>query len=71
MVVPGTPRDSLYILDCLINLDAGPKPELVTTDQASDSDMSGSSRCWATDSRSASPTWATNASGGLSRRMAS
>lgn len=39
MVVPGTPRDSLYILDCLINLDAGPKPELVTTDQASDSDM--------------------------------
>ncbi|MEV1245495.1 Tn3 family transposase [Nonomuraea sp. NPDC049750] len=39
MVVPGTPRDSLYILDCLINLDAGPKPELVTTDQASESDM--------------------------------
>ncbi|WP_106253053.1 Tn3 family transposase [Nonomuraea fuscirosea] len=36
MVVPGTPRDSLYILDCLINLDAGPKPEVVTTDQASD-----------------------------------
>jgi TnpA family transposase len=39
MVVPGTPRDSLYILDCLINIDAGPKPEVVTTDQASDSDM--------------------------------
>ncbi|MEU4516281.1 Tn3 family transposase [Nonomuraea wenchangensis] len=39
MVVPGTPRDSLYILDCLINLDAGPKPEVVTTDHASDSDM--------------------------------
>ncbi|MEQ4726272.1 transposase, partial [Nonomuraea sp. B19D2] len=39
VVVPGTPRDSLYILDCLINIDAGPKPELVTTDQASDSDM--------------------------------
>jgi TnpA family transposase len=39
MVVPGTPRDSLYILDTLINLDAGPKPEMVTTDQASDSDM--------------------------------
>ncbi|WP_067144018.1 Tn3 family transposase [Microtetraspora malaysiensis] len=38
LVVPGTPRDSLYILDCLINIDAGPKPELVTTDQASDSD---------------------------------
>ncbi|TDD24792.1 Tn3 family transposase [Nonomuraea diastatica] len=39
MVVSGTPRDSLYILDCLINLDAGPKLEVVTTDQASDSDM--------------------------------
>ncbi|MEV4899014.1 transposase, partial [Nonomuraea sp. NPDC055795] len=39
VVVPGTPRDSLYILDCLINIDAGPKPELVTTDQASESDM--------------------------------
>ncbi len=38
-VVPGTPRDSLFILDCLINIDAGPKPEVVTTDQASDSDM--------------------------------
>ncbi|SEH00916.1 Tn3 transposase DDE domain-containing protein [Nonomuraea solani] len=24
VVVPGTPRDPLYILDCLINLDAGP-----------------------------------------------
>ncbi len=39
MVVPGTPRDSLFILDTLINIDAGPKPEVVTTDQASDSDM--------------------------------
>ncbi len=39
VVVPGTPRDSLFILDCLINIDAGPKPEVVTTDQASDSDM--------------------------------
>jgi TnpA family transposase len=38
MVVPGTPRDSLYILDTLINIDAGPQPEVVTTDQASDSD---------------------------------
>jgi hypothetical protein len=32
MVVPGTPRDSPYILDTLIDLDAGPKPEIVTTD---------------------------------------
>ncbi|MFE3454965.1 Tn3 family transposase [Nonomuraea sp. NPDC059194] len=39
MVVPGTPRDSLYILDTMLNLDAGPKPEIVTADQASDSDM--------------------------------
>ncbi len=38
MVVPGTPRDSLHILDTLINIDAGPQPEVVTTDQASDSD---------------------------------
>ncbi|MGP3920991.1 Tn3 family transposase [Nonomuraea sp. 10N515B] len=39
MVVPGTPRDSLYILDTLLNLDGGIKPELVTTDNASYSDM--------------------------------
>ncbi|MGI8846886.1 MAG: Tn3 family transposase [Candidatus Dormibacteria bacterium] len=39
MVVPGTPRDSLYILDALLNLDAGPRPEMVTTDNASYSDM--------------------------------
>ena len=39
MVVPGTPRDSLFILDTLLNLDAGPKPEVVTTDNASCSDM--------------------------------
>jgi TnpA family transposase len=39
MVVPGTPRDSLFILDTLLNLDAGPKPEVVATDNASYSDM--------------------------------
>ena len=39
MVVPGTPRDSLFILDTLLNLDAGPKPEVVTTGNASCSDM--------------------------------
>ena len=39
MVVPGTPRDSLYILDTLLNLDAGPKPEMIATDEASYSDM--------------------------------
>lgn len=35
MVVPGTPRDSLHILDALLNLDAGVKPEMVATDNAS------------------------------------
>ncbi|MFI6458633.1 transposase [Streptosporangium amethystogenes] len=39
MVVPGTPRDSLFILDTLLNLDGGVKPEMVTTDNASYSDM--------------------------------
>ncbi|WP_035952069.1 Tn3 family transposase [Parafrankia sp. EUN1f] len=38
-VVPGTPRDSLHILDVLLNLDAGPKPEVVATDEASYSDL--------------------------------
>jgi TnpA family transposase len=38
-VVPGTPRDSLHILDALLNLDAGVKPEMVATDNASYSDM--------------------------------
>ena len=37
--VPGTRRDSLRILDTLLNLDAGPKPEMVTTDTASYSDI--------------------------------
>lgn len=39
MVVPGTPRDSLYILDTLLNLDGGARPEMVATDNASYSDM--------------------------------
>ncbi|MER6599727.1 Tn3 family transposase [Streptomyces parvus] len=39
MVVPGTPRDSLHILDTLLNLDAGARPEMVATDNASYSDM--------------------------------
>jgi TnpA family transposase len=38
-IVPGTPRDSLHILDVLLNLDAGPKPDLIATDEASYSDM--------------------------------
>jgi TnpA family transposase len=39
MVVPGTPRDSLHILDALLNLDGGVKPEMVATDNASYSDI--------------------------------
>lgn len=39
MVVPGTPRDSLHILDALLNLDGGVKPEMVATDNASYSEM--------------------------------
>ncbi len=38
-VVAGTPRDSLHILDVLLNLDAGPKPDLIATDEAAYSDI--------------------------------
>lgn len=39
VVVPGTVRDSLYILDALLDVDAGPRPEQVVTDTASYSDQ--------------------------------
>ena len=39
MVVPGTVRDSLYILDTMLNLDAGPKLEMIATDTASYRDI--------------------------------
>lgn len=39
VVVPGTARDSLYVLDTMLNLDGGPKPEIVASDTASYSDM--------------------------------
>ncbi|CAM5256148.1 hypothetical protein GCM10010266_67190 [Streptomyces griseomycini] len=39
MVVRGTPRDSLFTLDTLLNLDGGVRPETVATDNASYSDM--------------------------------
>jgi TnpA family transposase len=35
MVVPGTPRDSLHLLDALLSLGGGMKPETVATDNAS------------------------------------
>jgi hypothetical protein len=34
LVVPGTVRDSLFILDALLNLDGGVKPEMIATDHA-------------------------------------
>ncbi len=37
--VPGIPRDSLHILDALLNLDGGVKSEVVATGNASYSDM--------------------------------
>ena len=39
VLVPGTMRDSLYILDTLLNLDGGPRPEMIATDTASYSDI--------------------------------
>jgi TnpA family transposase len=39
LVVPGTLRDSLFILDAIHNLDGGPKPDTVVTDTASYSDI--------------------------------
>jgi hypothetical protein len=39
LVVPGTVRDSLYILDLLLNLDGGARPKTVVTDMAAYSDM--------------------------------
>lgn len=39
VVVPGTIRDSLHILDGLLDLDGGQRPEMVATDSASYSDQ--------------------------------
>lgn len=39
VVVPGTVRDSLHILDGLLDLDGGQRPEMVATDTASYSDQ--------------------------------
>ena len=64
-VVSGTPRDSLHILDVLLNLDAGPKPDLVATDEAAYSEMVfGVFRMLGTGSPRGSPTSATPGTGG-------
>jgi Tn3 transposase DDE domain len=39
LIVPGTVRDSLFILDAILNRDGGPRPEVVITDTASYSDI--------------------------------
>lgn len=39
LVVTGTVRDSLHVLDGLLDLDGGPRPEMVATDTASYSDQ--------------------------------
>ncbi|GAA3097515.1 hypothetical protein GCM10017600_87830 [Streptosporangium carneum] len=60
LVVSGTLRDSLFILDAMFNLDGGRRPETIITDTASYSaSSSGCSRSAATSSPHASPTWPT------------
>lgn len=39
VVVTGTMRDSLHVLDVILNRDGGPKPEMIATDTASYSDI--------------------------------
>lgn len=39
LVVTGTVRDSLHVLDGLLDLDGGPRPEMIATDTASYSDQ--------------------------------
>jgi len=39
LLVPGTVRDSLYILDAIHRLDAAEQPEIITTDQGGYSDI--------------------------------
>ena len=39
VVVTGTMRDSLYVLDVILNRDGGPQPEIIATDTASYSDI--------------------------------
>jgi hypothetical protein len=71
VVVPGTMRDSLHILDTLLNLDAGPKPEMVATDTApTPTSSSACSACSAIGSRRGSPTWPTSGCGGRTRPAA-
>jgi hypothetical protein len=63
IVIPGTLRDSLYILDGLLEHETSLRPTEVMTDSASYSRSSGCSASSATSSAPASPTSATPASG--------
>ena len=38
-MVPGTVRDCLYVLDLLLNVEGGPRPEVVVSDSASYADI--------------------------------
>jgi len=64
IVVPGTLRDSLYILDGLLEQQTSLDPHELMTDTAGYSDqVFASSACWATSSAHASPTSAPPGSG--------
>jgi hypothetical protein len=66
MVVPGTPRDSLHILDALLNLDGGVKRRWwPPTTPRTPTWCSACSRFSATTSARGSATWTTSGSGGL------
>ena len=64
IIITGTVRDSLYILDTLLNLDAGPKPGWwPPTPPATPISSLVYFACWDTGSPRASPMWAAPGSG--------
>jgi TnpA family transposase len=55
-VLSGTPRDSLHMIDLIYSEDAGQRPEVITTDTGSYSDIAfGLSRCWTSVTARSSP----------------
>ena len=68
VVVTGTMRDSLHVLDVILNRDGGPAPEMIATDTASYSDIVfGFFRLWAISSAREWQTCPTSGSGGSPR----
>jgi TnpA family transposase len=64
VVVTGTMRDSLHVLDAILNRDGRPGQEIIATDTASYSDIVfGCSACWAASSALAWLTCPTSACG--------